>query len=587
MLARWIATVAALLLACASPQASAYVRAERVSVSLADLAVAERLAPAVESASPAKTASTPKTAPPARARAAEPASGKNAALTHCRIGENWSPLQKCASMPGVYQWDGTRLAGRTNATGSTLGDYQHAYGGAISSREGAVRSTLHTDVHGTPQLITDGTAAIAGWTRTDVWGVEKAQSGAQSRLGHTGYLKDPLLGDELYAQARQYRAGTGRFTSRDEWGGDNLNPITLNKYLYGNGNPGSYVDPTGNCAEPVTAAICALGLATVATAAVEYARLSWFGNDDEKANAGQYAVQNATGAALTTGAAIGAAALTVETGGAAAPFLMNAFRGAQATRSIQGAYTGIQAAYVANAPRALAAAESVALAGAGAAGTDLPSITPRLPLAPSRTSILTESSSELDARFLAYEPQIPTNLPAAASTSSSATTAAVTAAEGIGASPVSNNAPLLLTHTPTTDSLAKIRRMPSPGNWRAGEQYVQELYGSAGQQHFAVPSGNGIVGSGGRFVDAPVLNANGGTIANEVKTYKRWITLNGQASSQAVPLSDHIRQQVLKDVWLRQNVPGYDPRYIFLDAPPSTELSDHLSQSGIIHVIHH
>ncbi|MGE3703393.1 MAG: RHS repeat-associated core domain-containing protein, partial [Hyphomicrobiaceae bacterium] len=161
-----------------------------------------------------------------------------------------SPLQNCASIPGVYQWDGTRLAGRTNATGTSLGDYQYAYGWAISSSEGGTRSTLHTDVHGTPQLITDPTAAIAGWTRTDMWGVEKASTGQQSRLGHTGYLKDPLLGDELYAQARQYRAGTGRFTSRDEWSGDNLNPITLNKYLYGNGNPGSYIDPNGRQSVP-------------------------------------------------------------------------------------------------------------------------------------------------------------------------------------------------------------------------------------------------------------------------------------------------------------------------------------------------
>ena len=94
-----------------------------------------------------------------------------------------------------------------------------------------------------------GPAALYGGALGDavVEAVEKAQNGAQSRLGHTGYLKDPLLGDELYAQARQYRAGTGRFTSRDEWSGDNLNPITLNKYLYGNGNPGSYVDPDGRC----------------------------------------------------------------------------------------------------------------------------------------------------------------------------------------------------------------------------------------------------------------------------------------------------------------------------------------------------
>ena len=37
----------------------------------------------------------------------------------------------------------------------------------------------------------------------------------------------------------------GRFTTVDEWAGDINNPISLNKYLYGYGNPGSYVDPDG------------------------------------------------------------------------------------------------------------------------------------------------------------------------------------------------------------------------------------------------------------------------------------------------------------------------------------------------------
>jgi len=244
MLARWIAIVATLLLACANPQASAHVRAERVSTSLADWAAAERSAHANKTALPAKSATNPQTARPARSGPDNPTPGKNAALSDCRVWGNWSPLQKCASMPAVYQWDGTKLAGRTNAVGNSLGDYQHAYAWPISSREGTERSTLHADTHGTPQLITTATGAIAGWTRTDVWGVEKAQSGAQSRIGHTGYLKDPLL-DELYAQARQYRAGVGRFTTVDEWAGDINNPISLNKYLYGYGNPGSFVDPDG------------------------------------------------------------------------------------------------------------------------------------------------------------------------------------------------------------------------------------------------------------------------------------------------------------------------------------------------------
>ena len=81
----------------------------------------------------------------------------------------------------------------------------------------------------------------------------EGETGQQSRLGHTGYLKDPLLGDELYAQARQYRPGSGRFTSRDEWAGDINSPLSLNKYLYGMGNPGSYIDPDGRTAELMAA----------------------------------------------------------------------------------------------------------------------------------------------------------------------------------------------------------------------------------------------------------------------------------------------------------------------------------------------
>jgi len=133
--------------------------------------------------------------------------------------------------------------------------------------------------------------------------------------------------------------------------------------------------------------------------------------------------------------------------------------------------------------------------------------------------------------------------------------------------------------------------MPFPERWQAGEAYVQELYGSTGQQHFGVPTGivdgEQILGSGGRFVDSPVPTANGGLFAGEVKTYQQWRTINGQPAQQFVPLSDGIQQQVLKDVWLRNNVPGYDPRWIFLDAPPSPQLSNYLTDKGIIHVVHH
>jgi hypothetical protein len=141
--------------------------------------------------------------------------------------------------------------------------------------------------------------------------------------------------------------------------------------------------------------------------------------------------------------------------------------------------------------------------------------------------------------------------------------------------------PLLLTAgNPTARTLGEVRRLRGRARWEAGEQYVQEVYGSAGRRHFAVPE------TGGRFVDAPVNVSNRGVLANEVKIYQQWRTVKGLRQQSSVPLTEHIRQQVLKDVWLHHNRPGFDPRWIFLDAPPSTELGNFLNQHNITHIIY-
>jgi hypothetical protein len=48
-------------------------------------------------------------------------------------------------------------------------------------------------------------------------------------------------------RARYLSNVTGRFLTRDEWAGDGSSPLTLNKYLYTNGNPVNYADPSGHC----------------------------------------------------------------------------------------------------------------------------------------------------------------------------------------------------------------------------------------------------------------------------------------------------------------------------------------------------
>ncbi len=138
----------------------------------------------------------------------------------------------------------------------------------------------------------------------------------------------------------------------------------------------------------------------------------------------------------------------------------------------------------------------------------------------------------------------------------------------------------------TNYTLDQIRRMRGAEKWQEGEVYVQQLHGSAGQQRFPVPKTNQITGTGGRYVDAPVNMPNGNIMANEVKLYNKWITKNGVPVRNEVPLSPKIEQQILKDVWLRENVAGYDPRWIFLESPPSEALRSFLIENKIIFVVH-
>jgi len=47
-------------------------------------------------------------------------------------------------------------------------------------------------------------------------------------------------------RARYYDPSVGRFMTRDTYGGVPIRPISLNKYLYAEGNPMLYTDPSGH-----------------------------------------------------------------------------------------------------------------------------------------------------------------------------------------------------------------------------------------------------------------------------------------------------------------------------------------------------
>ena len=79
-----------------------------------------------------------------------------------------------------------------------------------------------------------------------------------------------------YLRARYMDPGIGRFTQMDEWRGDSRNPVTLHKYVYGNLDPVSGVDPSGNMSIGDTmqavGGFTSLALRTIANHAFAFSR---------------------------------------------------------------------------------------------------------------------------------------------------------------------------------------------------------------------------------------------------------------------------------------------------------------------------
>jgi len=98
---------------------------------------------------------------------------------------------------------------------------------------------------GSTRGLTDSSGEVTDAYWYDAYGnlVERVGSSENDYL-FAGEQFDEELG-QYYLRQRYYDATTGRFTRRDTWEGNRTNPITLNKYLYANGNPVSYIDPSG------------------------------------------------------------------------------------------------------------------------------------------------------------------------------------------------------------------------------------------------------------------------------------------------------------------------------------------------------
>ncbi|MDK0521213.1 hypothetical protein [Streptomyces sp. ML-6] len=149
---------------------------------------------------------------------------------------------------------------------------------------------------------------------------------------------------------------------------------------------------------------------------------------------------------------------------------------------------------------------------------------------------------------------------------------------------------------PPGEAQLSLRQLRALRGWRhrftMAEEIGREMFGGGPERHYPVPTHDHpyypVEAPRGRKVDVPVDLPDGRTLAVEIKHYLEFRTVRlsdgtSQRVKGAVPLKGMI-EQINKDLTLRRMNPGYDPRWVFMDAPPSEALRNYLIQARIIFV---
>jgi RHS repeat-associated protein len=142
----------------------------------------------------------------------------------------------------VYTGTGEQVASQT--TGSATTSYVYGPDGPLAQSSSAGVRFYLSDPHGdiVGQSNTSGT--LTGSVTYDPWGVPRTTVGEQTNLGFQGDPTDPTTG-LVDMTTRNYDPTMGEFTTQDVVFGDPTNPTSLNQYIYGQGSPVTFTDPTG------------------------------------------------------------------------------------------------------------------------------------------------------------------------------------------------------------------------------------------------------------------------------------------------------------------------------------------------------
>lgn len=119
----------------------------------------------------------------------------------------------------------------------------------------------HYNAHGDVIALTDEAGKIVAEYAYDAWGnvlknTASTEEAKANPYGYAGYTYDKEI-EQYYLMARYYEPEQGVFTAYDPDPGDEDDPQTMNGYNYANNNPVMMVDPDGNWAWLIPAAMAA------------------------------------------------------------------------------------------------------------------------------------------------------------------------------------------------------------------------------------------------------------------------------------------------------------------------------------------
>ncbi|MBQ1782334.1 MAG: hypothetical protein II007_01630 [Gammaproteobacteria bacterium] len=140
--------------------------------------------------------------------------------------------------------DYAQVVAEVDATGTAEGEYVHGLD-LLSQHRAGVRRDYLADGLGSVRGLSQGVTVVDDY-RYDAWGNQLYRSGSSANpYLYSGEWYDSAL-DQYYLRARTYAPQSGRFVQMDSWMGRQGEPVTLHKYLYGNGDPANTVDPSGH-----------------------------------------------------------------------------------------------------------------------------------------------------------------------------------------------------------------------------------------------------------------------------------------------------------------------------------------------------